>query len=102
MSNSMLSMRFYVRRNHSTAPTRRYYEGVKIFPSAERGKRQLVMCNIIPVNGFTISKTTANHCSNIQQQSSARLSSPGQESASFGSEDMSYDNDPEFVSTLFI
>lgn len=30
-------------------------------------------------------------------QSSARLSSPGQESASFGShEDMSYDNDPEF------
>ena len=102
MSNSMLSMRFYVRRNHSTAPTRRYYEGVKIFPSAERGKRQLVMCNRIPVNGFTTSKTTANHCSNIQQQSSAHLSSPGQESASFGSEDMSYDNDPEFVSTLFI
>ena len=61
------------------------------------------MCNRIPVNGFAISKTTADHCSNIQQQSSAHQSPPGQESASFGSEDMSYDdNDPEFVSTLFI
>ena len=85
MSNSMLSMRFYVCRTHSTAPTRRIYEGVKIFPSPEQEKRQLVMWNRIPVNGFTISKTAADHCSNIQQQSSARQSSPGQESACFGS-----------------